>query len=267
MISVSASAPLAGVEGWTAFVRPRPEARLRLFCLPHIGGGAALYRTWLESTTAVEVCPVELPGRGARLREPAFDRMGPLVEELTRALRPRLDRPFAIFGHSMGALVAFEWARELRRQGAALPGWLFVSGRRAPQLPDPGPRVHQAPDRELIAHLRRLGGTPGDVLEDPDVMRHVMPTLRADFAVCETYVYADEAPLPCAISALGGREDEHARPADLQAWGEQTTGPFRMELFPGGHFFVREQPLREALRGALEGALHRVESNAGRGAE
>jgi medium-chain acyl-[acyl-carrier-protein] hydrolase len=245
---VSLSSAAGSFEAWIAFVRPNPAARLRLFCLPHAGGGAVLYRAWPDAMPPeVEVCPVQLPGRGTRLRERPLESMGPLVQELARALRPLLDRPFAVFGHSMGALVGFEWARELRRQGAPLPCHLFMAGRRAPQLADPEPRVHDAPESALVDHVRRLGATPREVLEDPDLMRLLLPALRADLAVCETYAYEDEPPLSCPISALLGREDGHAPPADAEAWRAQTAGPFRMETFPGGHFFVQDRALREAV--------------------
>jgi medium-chain acyl-[acyl-carrier-protein] hydrolase len=176
--------------------------------------------------------------------EPPFTQLEPLIQELTRVLLPYLDKPFAFFGHSMGTLVSFELARILRKEYDLSPVHLFVSGRRAPQVPDPDPPIHTLPEREFLDELRRYNGTPESVLENPELMQLFLPTLRADFAVLETYVYTPEPLLDCPITAFGGLEDWKASCDDLEAWREQTTADFSLQMFPGDHFFVHSvQPL------------------------
>lgn len=227
-------------NAWLSYVEPKPWANLRLFCFPYAGGGAAVYRGWADRMPgAIEVCPVQPPGRETRFGEPAFTRLGPLVAAATEGLRPYLDRPFALFGHSMGALVAFELARKWRRDFGLAPVHLFVSGCSAPQLDDTDSRCHTLPDPEFLEELRRLNGTPRTLLENPDLMQLLLPTLKADFAVCETYEYIEQPPLYCPISALGGLQDPTTGRNQLDAWRHQTTAAFRLRLFPGDHFFLQ----------------------------
>ena len=216
-----------------------------MFCFPYAGTGAAIFRVWPDGLPAdVEVCPVQFPGRGTRLKETPFTRLSPLVEALAEALFPLLDKPFALFGHSMGALVGFELARRLRRQSGVRPVRLFVSAARAPQLPPRDRPIHALPEREFIAELRRLSGTPGELLEDVEFMRIMLPVLRADFAVCETYVHSTEAPLDCSISTFGGLQDQRVSRRDLEAWRDQTSASFSLRMFSGDHFFLNTtQPL------------------------
>jgi medium-chain acyl-[acyl-carrier-protein] hydrolase len=153
----------------------------------------------------------------------------------------------------MGALIAFEVARQLRRERLSQPRHLFVSGFRAPQLPDHGPSIHDLPDERFRAELRRLGGTPPAVLDDAELMAVVSPNLRADFAVCETYVYVSDAPLDCPVTVFGGRADVDVSPADLAGWRSQTRGAFDIRMFDGDHFFLNEQTPR-----VVESVLHAV---------
>lgn len=226
---------------WLAPFGARPAANFRLFCFPYAGGGAAAYRQWVDALPpAVELLPVKLPGRENRLRERPFTWLPALIEEVARALRPYFDLPFAFWGHSMGALIGFELARYLRRINEAEPVHLFVSGYPAPQLPASGPFIHQLPQADFIDELRRLRGTPEAVLQHAELMALLLPTLRADFTLLETYVYVAEAPLDCSISAFGGLEDGRASPNQLLAWREQTQRNFQLHLFPGDHFFLNE---------------------------
>lgn len=173
-----------------------------------------------------------------------FTRLSPLVQALAHALVPLLDKPFAIFGHSLGALVGFELARQLRRQSGVQPVRLFISADRAPHIPPRDRPIHALPDRELLAELRRLNGTPGQVLEEVELMQIMLPVLRADFAVYETYVYSTEPPLACVISSFGGSQDQRVSRGDLEAWREQTSASFSLRMFPGDHFFLNTtQPL------------------------
>lgn len=227
------------VERWLAYREVNPRARLRLFCFPYAGGGASAYRGWAAALPSdVEVCPVQLPGRESRLREPAFDRPEPLIQALADALQAHLDLPFAFFGHSMGAMLSFELARELRRRGRSLPLHLFVSGRRAPQVPPREEDIHDLPEPEFVAKLRELNGTPEEVLQHAELMRLLLPVLRADFAVNETYVLRAEPPLDLGISAFGGLADEEVSREDIAGWKEHARGAFRLRMLPGDHFFL-----------------------------
>jgi medium-chain acyl-[acyl-carrier-protein] hydrolase len=224
---------------WFACPRPNVEARLRLFCFPYAGGGAVIYRHWAESLPAeVEVCALQLPGRGSRMREPPLTRVTDIVRIVATELAPYLDRPFAFFGHSLGALVGFELARRLRREIGVEPERLFVSGRRAPQIPSSEPVTYDLPEQEFKDELRRLNGTHSEVLEHDELMELMLPLLRADFEVCDTYRYETGPRLSCPITALGGLDDEAVPRANIAAWAEQTDGPFRLRMLPGDHFFL-----------------------------
>jgi medium-chain acyl-[acyl-carrier-protein] hydrolase len=243
-------------DPWIACRKPNPQARLRLFCFPYAGTGATIFRTWSDGLPAdVEVCPVQLPGRGTQLMETPFTQLSPLIEALAQALVPLLDKPFAFFGHSLGALVGFELARQFRRQSGIQPVRLFVSADRAPQIPHRDRPIHALPEGEFLGGLRRLNGIPGKVLEDAELMQIMIPVLRADFAVYETYVYSTEPPLNCPISTFGGLQDHRVSRGDLEAWRDQTSVSFSLRMFPGDHFFWNTtQPLLlQALSQELRG--------------
>lgn len=241
--------PAAGA--WLAFPRPTPEARLRLICLPYTGAGASLFRRWPELLPPdIEVCAVQLPGRENRRCEQSFTRIGPLVEALAGVVRPLLDKPYALFGHSLGALVAFELARRLRSRDLPEPIVLCVSACDAPQgrTAETEPAIHVLPDAAVIEHVRRLGGTPEEVLGNAGLMRALLPAIRADLAVLETYTYEHEEPLTCPIAVFSGAEDRAIGSADLAAWQEQTRGHCPVRLLPGDHFFMQDPgPLLEEI--------------------
>jgi medium-chain acyl-[acyl-carrier-protein] hydrolase len=219
--------------------RPAPAARLRLFCLPHTGGGAVTYRWWAQQLAPeVEVIAIRLPGRETRLREPPFTRLTELVPALVQALEPWLDRPHAWLGHSMGALIAFEACRLSRRRGLTPPLRLIVAGRRAPHLPDREPPVHDAPTADLLARLRGLSGTPREVLDDGQALATLLPVLRADYAVSETYRWRPEPPLDCPISVLGGESDPLTTDEELHGWCGHTSTGCTVQVVAGGHFFL-----------------------------
>ena len=227
---------------WVTYPWPNPGAHLRLFCFPYAGGGASAFCSWAEGLpSSVELCPIQLPGRENRLSEPPFTRLLPLVQALARAIQPHLDKPFAFFGHSMGATIAFELARRLQEQGRPTPLCLIVSGGRAPHLPDPDPPIHHLPEEEFIAELRRFNGTPDAVLQHAELLQLLLPLLRADLAMHETYEYVVGEPLECPVFALGGYGDDLVDYQALAAWQEQTSGPFAQHMFPGDHFFLRSE--------------------------
>jgi len=179
--------------------------------------------------------------------ERPYTQLSPLVEALAQALAPLLDRPFAFFGHSLGALVSFELARRIRRQYGVHPVRLFVSAGRAPQILHRGLPIHTLPDKEFLMELRRLNGTPSELLDHAELMELMLPLLRADFAVYETYQYSSEAPLNCPISAFGGLQDNKVSDSDLDAWRVQTSVSFSLRMFPGDHFFLKQPLLLRAL--------------------
>lgn len=229
-------------NAWLGWPKPNPLAHMRLFCFPYAGGSSLIYRTWPnELISDVEVCLINLPGRAQRLREPAFTQLSLLVREIATAIRPFLNKPFAFFGHSMGALIGFELARQLRLEGAPAPAQLFLSGRGAPHLAEVDTPTFDLPDEAFVQELRRLKGTPAEVLENPELMQLMIPLLRADFEVCQTYEYKQEAPLDCPITVFGGLQDEDVPKAQLEAWREYTTSTFKLLMLPGGHFFLNTE--------------------------
>lgn len=245
---------------WFRRLRPRTDPALRLVCLPYAGGGSGAFRTWPDCLPHwVEVCAVILPGREERFREPPIEDLRNLVEALAEALLPLLDRSFAVFGHSMGALIGFELVRCLRRQQAPVPAVLFVSGASAPNMRALGPAIHQLPEDAFLRELARLNGTPPELLQNRELMRLLLPTLRADFKLHDEYVYTPDAPLGCPIVACGGRHDPDVTEGQLRGWQDQTGVAFSMRMFHGDHFFLqtaRRQVLR-AVGEDLARALNR----------
>ena len=234
----------------------RGRVELKLFCFPYAGGTSAIYKDWSQGLPAsTQVVRVELPGRGARLRQPPFASMSPLIEVLTQEILPLLDAPFAFFGHSMGASIAFELARRLRRQHECEPQALFVSGCQAPQMPDPFPVIYNLPKDRFIEELKHIDGTPGEVLEHEELMELMMPLLRADFELTQTYQCLPDAPLQCPITAYRGLTDKVTRDMILP-WREQTSSDFTLRMLPGDHFFLRTS--QKQLLESLTQELHRV---------
>jgi len=227
---------------------------MRLICFPYAGGGASIFRSWSQDAmlSGVEVCAVQFPGREARITESPVDDMRRLVPLLREELEPYLDRPFAFFGHSIGALVSFELARELRRTCGIEPCHLFASGCPAPHLPH-SDRMWDLPDEEFLERLRRFNGTPPDVLNHPELMDMMLPGLRADLALRDRYDYRDEPSMSCPITAFGGMADTHVDCMMLQAWRQHTRERFQLWLFQGDHFFIRSSqgPVLETLSSLL----------------
>jgi medium-chain acyl-[acyl-carrier-protein] hydrolase len=214
-------------------------ARARLLAFHHAGGSASYFRSWPAALPPdLEVIAIQMPGREERLRVLPPRSLDHAADELARQLAPLLDLPFAIFGHSMGALLAFETTRALRRAHHAAPRHLFVSGRWAPHLPDPLPTISRFPERELLDTITRMGGTPPEVLAHRELLDLFLPTLRADFALCESYHHRSEPPLSLPLTAFGGLSDATTAPATIEHWSAHTHAAFRARFFPGDHFFL-----------------------------
>jgi medium-chain acyl-[acyl-carrier-protein] hydrolase len=226
-------------DPWIQITRPNPRAALRLFCFPYAGGAAAIYRAWPQLLPAdVEICAVQPPGRERRLHEKPFTNLLTLVEAAGPALLPYMDRPFAFFGHSMGAWISFELSRYLRRKNQPKPLRLFASGCPAPHIKNRSAITHNLPDDEFIKELRHLKGTPKEALDHPGLMELMLPLLRADFSVTGTYAFAEDEPLDIPITVFGGTEDDHITQPDLEAWRNHTARAFALHLLPGDHFFI-----------------------------
>lgn len=221
--------------------RESDNAAVRLFCLPYAGGSAMAYARWrrlLPSWIAAEL--VEFPGRGARMDEPLGTDPHDLAWQLADEIGDRLDRPYALFGHSLGAVVAYELAHVLVARGAAPPLVLFASGTEAPSVRDDSDWRRPRSDAELIAELRAMRGTPEEAIASAELMETFLPILRADFLMCGAFAYRPRPKLPCPIHTLGGTEDDGAVAA-LEAWGRETEAGFRLDLVRGSHFFIHER--------------------------
>lgn len=231
------------MSSWLLRPTPRPEAAARLLCFPWAGVGGSVYRLWPQGLPAeLEVCAVQLAGRENRLRETAVDSIPALVDLLVPALGPFLDRPFAVFGHSMGAILASEFVRALSLSGGPMPRHLFVSGRRPPHMPGLESSLHGLPDAEFVAELnQRYSGVPAGVMEHADLLALLLPSLRADMKAIETHRPMPRSPLPCPISVFGGAQDHLAPRAHLDAWRSETHSTFRVRVFSGGHFYLNER--------------------------
>lgn len=242
---------------WFVRLQPKPNANFRLFCFPYAGGGSYIYTDWVHDFPPdIELIAVQPPGRGRRFAEPAFVRIDALIQNLSQTLLDNFNDgiPFAFFGHSMGALVAYELTQTLRQQGNPQPHMLFVSGHRAPHVPDRYPPVHKMPKETFINKLRDYNGTPQEILDNNEFLELFLPTLRADFTLCETYSYQERDPLHCPIFAFGGISDPQITTEDINAWQAHTTNTFRMRMFVGDHFFLREaqSTLTALIRAALQ---------------
>jgi medium-chain acyl-[acyl-carrier-protein] hydrolase len=213
---------------------------MRLFCFHYAGGSAQTFYTWpADLPPIVEIGMVQLPGRGHRLSEPKITRLLPLSRIVAQALRQYLDKPFAFFGHSLGALLCFEVARSLRRENGLEPAHLFISATHAPHCRKRDELLSTLPKDALIEKLHEFNGAPPEALRNEELMGLLLPTIRADFELCETYEYHHEAPLSCPITIYGGIEDHEVERERLAAWSEMTSGPSYIRMFPGGHFYIK----------------------------
>jgi surfactin synthase thioesterase subunit len=225
---------------WVRRFHPAPDAPHRLVCFPHAGGSASFYFPVSRAMSpGADVLAIQYPGRQDRRGEPCADSIPALADALVSEVRPWFDRPVTFFGHSMGASLAFELASRLEAEGHVLHG-LFASGRRAPSTVR-DERVHLLDDDGLIADITRLSGTDTQVLGDPEILRMILPSVRADYRAAETYRWTPGPRLSCPVFALTGDADPQVTLEEARAWGEHTSGGFTLKTFPGGHFFLNAQ--------------------------
>lgn len=246
---------------WLRRLPSKAPVRLRLFCFPSAGAGASMFGTWgHELPSGVEVCAVQLPGREDRRYDSPLRQLPAAVQHLSANLEPFQEWPFVFFGHSMGALLAFETARALRSAGGRLPLHLFCSACYAPEDVRTREPAYELPHEKFMAHIRRLGGVPEPILREPGVMQLFIPILRADLELYQAYEYRQQPPFGFPITAFAGLHDTEVPPRALDAWRHHTTGAFDRLDFPSGHFFI--QSARRSFLRALSAILQRVTADA-----
>ncbi|MCQ4043395.1 alpha/beta fold hydrolase [Streptomyces rubrisoli] len=244
---------------WVREFHPAPPGAATLTCLPHAGGSASFYfPVSRQLSPALAVRAVQYPGRQDRLKEPCAEDLLALARKVFEVLRPISGARPALFGHSMGAVLAFEVARMLEREAGVVPAHLFVSGRRAPSI-HRQELVHQRDDAGLIAEVRSLAGTDSQVLADEEILRMALPAIRGDYRAIETYVYQPGPPLSCPITSFIGDVDPRVTIEDAQAWREHTSGEFDLKVFSGGHFYLNTH--REAVCDQISGKLLAADSH------
>jgi medium-chain acyl-[acyl-carrier-protein] hydrolase len=221
-----------------------------------------MYFPWLTVLPAsIEVCPIQYPGHGTRVGEVLLTSVPEIVQQAAGALQTYFDRPYALFGHSLGALVCFELARFVTRQGLRSPSYLFVSGHSAAHLPDTYEHIHAFPEAEFIERLRNLNGTPEDVLQNNELRELLLPILRSDFKASETYVYRHAPKFNFPVCACGGLQDEYVSREGLEAWREHTSQGFSARLFPGDHFYLNNPNTRTMLLQVIARELSLIPSS------
>lgn len=230
------------LSNWVSAALPSSNHhKANLFCFPYAGGGIVAYHAWKNLLHPdVALLRMQLPGRETRLREKPFTSFFPLIKALVSAIAPWVDSPFVFYGHSLGALIAFEVARMLRDMGKPLPFHLFISSFRAPHLPDPDLMISKLPENQFIECLKQYDGIAPAIVKNSELMEIYLPILKADFSVLSSYHYTQKVPLPCPITAFAGLSDPKISAEEIAEWHDHTTGGFDKYFFPGGHFFINE---------------------------
>lgn len=222
-------------------ISPKEDPQLRLVCFPYAGAGASVFHRWVDVLPeTVELHAVQLPGRETRIREVPVRDMNQLIKRIHPEIVTLFDGPVFFFGHSMGALIAYEYSLYLGYAHNMEPNHLFLSGRRGPNIPSKREPIHDLPDDQFIDQIRKLGGTPEEVLTSPELLGLMLPLLRADFALIENHLLEGGRYLSCPTTAMGGESDPKVSASDLSDWREATVGRFREKMYSGGHFFLNE---------------------------
>ncbi len=221
---------------------PNPQATMRLVCFPYAGGSSTSFMAWAgRLLPGVELVLCQLPGRVPRLFEPPYEDMSSLVRDLTSDIQPLIAKPLAFFGHSMGCKVAYQLMVSMHQQGLPLPVQLIVSAASAPFYPRRQSPIHNLPDKQLIAAIAKMNGTPKEVLEDEELMGLYIPSIRADFKIIETYINESRQPLPTCLAIMGGVMDDSVLPSELTDWSQVFQETRATRWFQGGHFYINHQ--------------------------
>lgn len=248
-------------SSWIQCAIPRSKAHIRLFCFPYAGGGSLAFYNWPNAFSAnIEICSILLPGRECRINEKPIKQIEQLIDHLITAISVRIDLPFAFFGHNLGALVSFELARRLQAMQAPMPNHLFVSACHAPHLPNSQPQIHGLPRNAFIEEVRKYNGTSEAVFENQELLELLIPILRADFAVFETYTHRPGEPLSCPITAFVGKADSKTSVNEIIKWQDMTKKLFRFKIFKGDHFFLHTN--KDALTTKIAQSLYQVDTKA-----
>lgn len=243
---------------WLQGIQPDSNIKIRLFCFSYAGGGASTFLRWrAHFPKHIDLCAVQQPGREDRNAETPINDLALLIAKIADAIAPHINVPYAFFGHCNGALIAFELTRELRRRGLQAPKHIFVSSFRSPDLKNSNQSLHDLPKTRFISNLKAYGGMPEEILNNEEIIDSMMPTLRADFSLHETYRYLEEERLDSPMTILGGLQDNVVRRSELQGWKDKTQKTAKVKLFPGGHFFIdtHRQFLLKAIKDELEGII------------
>ncbi|KJS57867.1 thioesterase II family protein [Streptomyces rubellomurinus] len=224
---------------WIRQFTPGRTSGPLLVCFPHAGGSATFFRPLALELASLEAVGVQYPGRQDRLSEPCLGDVASLADEVFAVLQSLTGRPLVFLGHSMGAVIAFEVARRFRQKQDGVPLALIASGRRAPSI-HRDEEVHKRDDEGLIAEIRRLSGTANSLLDDDEIVRMILPATRADYRAIETYRYEPGPQLDCPVTVLTGDADPRVTVDETRAWADQTSGPFDLQVFPGGHFYLSD---------------------------
>jgi medium-chain acyl-[acyl-carrier-protein] hydrolase len=262
--ALKSSDGLSGVSSqqWFQSLSSVHGQSLRLFCFPYAGGNTSGFRSWQRNfPPEIDLCLVHLPGRGKRIGERMFTRLNLLVQTVADLIMREPQPPYALFGHSMGALISFELARELRRRRFPAPRRLFLSGRSAPDVPGRAALIFNLPEEAFIAEVKKFNGTPTELLDNPEAMKLFLPALRADLEMLDTYEYCPEDRLSCPITVYGGLQDTDAPVEGLRAWEEHTSASCSLRLLAGDHFFIHGPGIGfvDVLRRDVLGTLHQIE--------
>jgi medium-chain acyl-[acyl-carrier-protein] hydrolase len=228
-------------DDWFITFKPKHTAAIRLFCFHYGGGGASIFRQWANDIIEfAEVVSIQLPGREERYNEPLLSDLHVIIDKLCINFTNYTNKPFIFFGHSLGALIAFELARALRKKGMFQPKKLIVSGTKAPQICSNEPFLHKLSDEKFLKELEKYNGIPHSIITDKELISMFLPAIRADFCISETYQYKIEPPLTYPIVALGGLDDNTFNKEWLIEWKEQTNDSFKYYFLPGNHFFIKD---------------------------
>ncbi len=232
----------ASLSPWLPNLNLDSKIKLRFFCIPYAGGSTSIFRNWAAHLPEkIDLCPIQLPGRGARINETPFKNFPNLIDAIVKAITPYLDTPFVFFGHSLGGLIAFEICHQLRLERLSLPIHLIISGCTAPNLRIERRTLSTLPKFAFLNELSRLNGTPKELLKNDELMELMLPSLRADFALYESYRYKQRDLLECPITVFGGDNDQEVSLQQLNAWQDETQNSFSIYQLTGDHFFLHHK--------------------------